>query len=93
MSKEKDDLWAKENGFTLQRDSCPDCIKRWERGDINKLGQVMFCSMGHAYEVSNLKKAKHYGSLEDKLIDAINENVMTKDEAREIIRQIEDRYY
>lgn len=91
--KQKDDKWAKENGYTLQRDSCPDCIRRWSRGDTNSLGEVMFCSMAHAFEVSNLKKMEHYDSLRDKLIGAIDESIMDKDKAREIIREIEDRYY
>lgn len=92
-STKKDDAWAKKHGYILQRDSCPKCIERWERGDKTRFGSTMFCSMGHAYEVSTLKKAELFRSYREELLGAIDSKIMTREKAKELVERIENRYY
>jgi len=92
-TKIEDDQWAKEHGFILQRDSCEDCKKRWERGDKTMLGETMFCSMGHAYEVNYLKRDIYWKEKKKSLLDAIDPQKMTTQDAEKLINDIEDRYY
>lgn len=88
-----DDNWAKEHGFVLVRDSCKDCQERWQRGDRTVQGDVMFCSMAHAHEVSTLRRGVFFDDKKKLLLSAINTDILSLAEAEQLINDIEDRYY
>ena len=91
-TKTLEDAWAKEQGITLVRDSCEACKSIQERGK-NSLGQTRFCSQAHAHEVSGIKRNRHYESMKARILAAINTDVLSLDDARQIISDIEERYY
>ena len=92
--------WAKDNKYTLLRDSCEECIELKKEGATNSLGERMYCSAGHAYEVSNLKKSVAFKNLRKEIFDTIYQwgkhNVKVDENTPTIVKlldNLEERWY
>jgi hypothetical protein len=57
--------------ITLQRDSCVQCLKLKAEGRKTVNGQQIYCSQGHAFELSNIKKAQGVENLKKDIFDTI----------------------
>ena len=89
----KEDKWAEDNNVILKRNSCKECIALLLKGETNASGERMFCSAGHAYEVSNLKSDVYFKKLKEDIFSAITGTEEDKKVIKEKLDTLENRYY
>lgn len=95
-----EDQWVKDEGLTLERDSCEKCKEIWARDERNYSGSRTYCSSGHAYEVGNIKSQRVQEQRKKDLFKMVYDwgrnNVVVDDTApayRELVNTIEETYY
>ena len=57
--------------ITLQRDTCEQCLKLKAEGRKNCGGGQIYCSQGHAHELSNIRKSQAIQNLKKEIFDTI----------------------
>jgi hypothetical protein len=60
-----------EKEITLQRDTCEQCLKLKKEGRKNSLGKQIYCSQGHAQELSNIRRSQAVSNLKKEIFDTI----------------------
>lgn len=102
-SKEREaleDQWVKDEGLTLERDSCEKCKEIWAKDERNYTGSRTYCSQYHAYEVGNIKRQRQQEQNKKDLFEMVyawgKNNVVVDDTApayRKLVDTIEETYY
>ena len=100
IKETEQDQWVKDNGFTLQRDTCEKCLERRERDDRTYGGERMFCSQAHAYEINTIRKSLWVKDLRKEIFNTIyqwgrtgvvaDENSST---IKKLLDDLENTYY
>ena len=84
----------------LQRDTCKKCLELKKQGRKNSLGEQMYCSQGHAYELSNIKRSQAIQNLRKEIFDTIYQwgyaGIVVNEDApviKEMLDRLEQTWY
>ena len=80
--------------IALQRDACEECLEFKKQGRTNSRGEQIYCSQGHAYELSNIRKSQAIQNLKKEIFDTIYQwgrvGVVTDENSPAIKKMLDD---